>query len=285
KRTHPPFASWVTPSASFAPFGTDRPRLYSSKENTNFHQIRKNLLMRQFRYRASVLLSFALAFSISSVSADYLQAQQPARHSPHPVPPPPKADTKDEATIAQLVAQLNPKKLGWISSSFWQHSSIQRASLVSPGESIVGPDDHLRTEMTVKLGKFEARSLTICDGTTVWKREQVGKEEKGAIKWDLKAVRKALETPGSPGQLIEQFYRVEAFLGLSPLSQALKQELIFTNREPARWENHDVVKLTGVWSSELTKGFNPSTTPWPLLVPRKCYLFLGTLKGKVLWPY
>jgi hypothetical protein len=35
----------------------------------------------------------------------------------------------------------------------------------------------------------------------------------------------------------------------------------------------------------MTRGFNAANNSWPLLMPRKCYVFVGTLENKTLWPY
>jgi hypothetical protein len=239
--------------------------------------------MRYFRYSACFLLTLAAVSLYYPVSVRCQQTtpdKQPATASA----PAPKADPKATGMVTQLVDQLEPRKAGWIDTQLWQHATIQGADLVGEGRCLFGPGAYLRTDVKLKLGTFEASLLTICDGTTVWNQTEMGKGIKHVEKWDPATIKAALETPGTPAQFVEIYFTRETFFGFGPLLQSIKQQMVFTHQEPGRWQNREVAKVTGVWAPDLTKGLNPNA-PWPLLLPRKCFLLLGTLEGKMLWPY
>jgi hypothetical protein len=237
------------------------------------------------RYFAFVWSLLWIALLFFPFSAD-CQENQPANKSGTPPPAPePKEDPKAKETLKRAIEQLDSQKLGWVETRVWQQASIQGVALQGDGRYVLGPGHRFRTDLAMKIGNMEGNLLMVCDGATVWTRMRTGKEAKGLSKWNFEAVRAALEAPGIPKELIEDFYKTQALLGLVPLLQSLDRQLVFTSQEKVRWQNRDVLKLTGVWSANVRKVFIDPNAPWPLLVPHKCHLYLGTLEGKILWPY
>jgi hypothetical protein len=49
------------------------------------------------------------------------------------------------------------------------------------------------------------------------------------------------------------------------------------------WQGHNVIKLTAVWSANVSKNVAPQGNLWPPLAPRVCRLYLG--KEAPHWPY
>jgi hypothetical protein len=248
----------------------------------NFHQIRKTLPMSCSRY---IALSFLLLGASFFTFPDFAHCQQtqPAAKSSAPAPPaPPKADPKADETINQLVAQFDPKKIGWMETNYSLQSSIQGAVLHIEGRYLLGPDYRVRMDLALRIGKAKSDLLTVCDGTTLWNTVRIDGEHRGTNRWDLKTVLAALNAPGSGPQSVEEFAKSQALLGLLPLLKSLKQNMVFTKQEP---DPKGGLKLTAVWSPDVTKSVAAPNTQWPLLVPRKAYAYVGTLEGKYLWPY
>jgi hypothetical protein len=74
-----------------------------------------------------------------------------------------------------------------------------------------------------------------------------------------------------------------AFAGIAPLLKGLQQQMVFTQRESVRWQEHDAIKLTGGWSEAMKKQITPDPkTPWPAHLPRQCVLYLDAKSG---WPH
>jgi hypothetical protein len=240
--------------------------------------------MRYFRYAAILSLILLFGLLIYSSRAFCQQSQPPAKPAAA-APAPPKADAKADETIKQAIEQLDPRKLGWVDTKIWQESKLQGATLQTDGRYVSGPDYRLRTELTVKLGNMEGNLLAVCDGTYYWNRLRIGKEDKGVNKWEFKTIRTALQAPGTNAQFVEEFYKSQAFLGLLPLLESLRQQMIFIKQEPASLQGREMQKLTAVWSPEVSKAIVAPNSPWQLLVPQKCFIYLEKLEGKIAWPY
>jgi hypothetical protein len=212
-------------------------------------------------------------------------AQQvpPTAPAPAPAQPPPKADPAAERTINEAIDLLNPKQPGWLETTLRQQVHAQGLSFAADGRYLSGPDQRLRLELTVRLGSALGVLLVTSDGSTVWESVQIGKGERFISKWDLKKVQEILNSPGSLPQLREQFYRSRAFAGVVPLLQNIRDQMTFTKQEEAVWQNSNVIKLTAVWSANVSKNVAPQGNLWPPMAPRMCRLYLG--KDAPHWPY
>jgi hypothetical protein len=235
------------------------------------------------QYIASSLLLAWLTL-LSLPGSVLCQQSQPAQKTPLPPPPPPKPDAKAEETVKQLIAQFDPKTMGWYDTRFSEQARIQGATLRADGRYILGPDYHVRLDLEVKLGKSQGNQTTVCDGKTIWNQTRIAGEHRETNRCDLQTTMAALSAPGTGSQFVENFSKSQAFLGLLPLLQGLHQNMVFTKQEPGRWQNQDVLKLTAVWSADLAKGVHAANPQWQL-VPKRMVLYVGTLPGKKLWPY
>jgi hypothetical protein len=203
-----------------------------------------------------------------------------------PAPPaPPKADPKADATLKQALEQLDAGKVGWMQVTVWQQFDSPGLSLKVDGSYLSGPRQQLRLEVRLHTGAIEGESKTVSDGTTVWNETRAGSKTDEVMKWDLRKVQDALNSPGTPPQLREEFYRSQAFTGLSPLLMNLRKQMTFTKQESARWNGQEVLKLTAEWSPEVSRSLVGSSGQWPPYIPRSCRLYLGKVEGNVLWPY
>jgi hypothetical protein len=111
---------------------------------------------------------------------------------------------------------------------------------------------------------------------------KVGTDTPAVFRWDLKKVNDMLNSPGMPPQLRDQFYRSQSFVGLVPFMESLRKQMVFTKMETDRWQDHDVLKLTGVWSEEASKLICPPPNTWPDSVPRTCRCYLDKT---TYWPH
>jgi hypothetical protein len=81
----------------------------------------------------------------------------------------------------------------------------------------------------------------------------------------------------------DDFYKSQAFQGVLPLVQNLRQQMVFSKLENDRLNQHDVLKLTGVWTPEISKQLSPPSNPWQPFVPRTCTLYLD--RNEPYWPH
>jgi hypothetical protein len=198
----------------------------------------------------------------------------PPANPPSPPPPPPKADPEADQAIGRAIELLDPKKLGWVEMAIWQSVATQGLSFETAGRYLSGPDHLLDMNLKVQVGSTAGQLSIVSDGKTVWNAVRIGSDEPVVTKWELKKVEGVMNSPGTPPQLGEDFFKSQSFAGLVPLLQNLRQELTFTKLEKERWKNHEVLKLAGVWNPDIAKLLAPPPNPWPSTVPRACRVYL-----------
>jgi len=200
-----------------------------------------------------------------------------------PQPPPPKADPKAVEALTKAIDLLDPKKLGWLDTTVSQQVETWGLSFKADGRYRSGPDYRLRLELNVHLAGMDGQSLVISDGTTVWNSIRVGKDKPTITRYDLKKIKELLNSPGTMPQLGDEFYKSQAFQGVMPLLQNLRQQMVFTKLENDRLNKHDVLKMTGVWSPQISQNLAPQNSPWQPFIPRNCTLYLD--RNAPHWPY
>jgi hypothetical protein len=224
------------------------------------------------------LLSGALGQQVPQSS----QPGAPAAPAPPPAPPAPKADSEAAKALAQAIERLDPKRTAWIETAIWQTVNTQGLAFQAEGHYLSGPERRLHLDLSIRLGGTAGQLLMVSDGTTVWTANRVGDGTQMVLTWDLKKVQQVLESPGNAPQLGQDFFRNQLFAGLAPLLQNLSTQMTFTNSEKGRWNQHEVVKLTGVWKPEIAKLMTVGKDGWQPSMPRTCALYLDR---ESYWPH
>jgi hypothetical protein len=188
------------------------------------------------------------------------------------------ADEQATKTLKVATDLLDAKKLGWFETNLWQRVENLGLAYESEGRYCGGPDQRMRLDLAVKIGKTVGRLAIVSDGATVWNTTTVGSTPPALSRWDLKRINEVLSAPGTSPQLRQQFYREQFFAGLAPLILSLEQHMTFTKQEMETWKGHAVYKL----SATAPEATGKQTAAWPPYVPRtsRCYLDKTTL-----WPY
>jgi hypothetical protein len=248
------------------------------------------------RFRPFVLLQLPLLTISALLLSGALAEQTPSTGQPAPAAapapkpatpaPPPKPDANAIAALNKAIDGLDSKKLGAFETKLWQKVDTVGLSFQSNGVYLSGPKDRLRMEMQVRLGNVDSKLLVVSDGSWVWNEVKLGNDKPLIQKYDLKEVQKQLNAPGTMPTFVENFYRSQSFRGVLPLLQSLSKQMTFTKFENASWKGREVYKLTGVWSTGVSKDIAPPGQPWPLFSPRTCNLFLARDKDNPpYWPY
>jgi hypothetical protein len=193
------------------------------------------------------------------------------------------ADPAATKALDEAVLALDRNKLKWIETMLWQQVDVQGLLVQSEGIYLAGPDYRLHLNLKVRLGDAAGKMEFICDGTTLWEISQFGDKEPQVSKREIKKALEALNGPKGTPQIRDAFMQQWAFAGMVPLLQGLKARLVFTKKEAARWQGHDVVKLTGTWNKDTTTALQPEAkAPWPEYLPRQCVLYLDAQSH---WPH
>jgi len=229
-----------------------------------------------------VWLLFAVAAAVLLPAALAQQAAQPARPAEPAKTPPapaPKADPDAVKSLDLALERYGPRRIGWVKTTLWQQVDVQGLTYQAEGTYLSGPDYRLRLDLKVRLGGTAGETVQVCDGKTVWTAMEVG-GERNVVKYSLKQVLDALNAPGVPPEMREQFLQEQAFVSVVPLLHNLKQQVVFTRQEKAQWQGREALLLTGVWNADVTKVIGPNER-LPAWMPRTCKMYLD---AKVHWP-
>jgi hypothetical protein len=240
----------------------------------NFHQNRDRPCKQRFRFLRFLFLPSLTASALLLTGALGQQAPAPPQPS-SPAAPPAKADPAAERLLNQALEELDPKKLGWLETTLRQQVYAQGLSFEADGRYLAGPDHRLRLELAVHVGNTEAVVRIVSDGSTVWDEVKIGKGDSSISKWNLKKAQETLRNPGTLPQTSDLFYRSQSFAGVVPLLQNIRDQMTLIKQEETNWQNHQVFKLTGVWSANVRQALVSQNSSWPPLVPRICSLYLG----------
>lgn len=240
-------------------------------------------------YFRSIVLPALLGSLLLGTAALAQQATPPPKPAPPttpaapPAPPPPQADPAATKSLEQAIELVDPtKRLGWVETTVWQRIDLQGVTFQAEGRYLAAPNHRLRLDLKVRLGGTEGEMTVVSDGATVWQTVRAGSGERVVSKWDLTRVVEMFKAPDMMPQLRDEFLRSQLFAGIAPLLQNLQKQMVFTQQAPDRWDGHEVLKLAGVWSPEVTKTITPQPERWPPHLPRTCQLYLDS---KTLWPY
>ena len=248
----------------------------------NFHQNRDRRHKPRFRFLRFLFLP-SLTASVLLLTGALGQQAPPSAQPPSPASSALKPDPAALHLLNQALEQLDPEKLGWLQTRLRQQVYAQGLRFEADGRYLAGPDHRLHLELAVHLGGTDAALRVISDGSTVWDEVRIGKGDPSISKWDLKKVQEALHNPGTLPQTSSLFYRSQSFAGVVPLLQNIRDQMTIIKQEEAAWQNHPVLKLTAVWSANVSKTLVGQNNAWPPLVPRVCSLYLG--KANPHWPY
>ncbi len=179
--------------------------------------------------------------------------------------------------LDQALQALDPRRLPWIKTHFWQRVEVPGLNFESEGLFLAGPNRRLRLDLKVHVGGTDGLLQVVSDGATLWQSEKIGAGTGTVSKVELNQLLDGLTPPSRAAQLREEFYQAQGFAGVEPLLRSLRSQVRFTRRDAIRWRGRPILKLTGVRSRS-----EPLQGPWPALVARQCRLFLD---AESLWPH
>lgn len=254
----------------------------------NFHQKQKSLPMRWYR---SLLLPMVVGVGIIVAGALGQQTAPPtpaapgAQSTPPAKPPtPPTPPTPDAAGTKILEEALQAKRLDWVQTTLWQQVDIQGLSFQAEGTYLSAPDNRLHLSLLVHVGDTTGKLETISDGTTLWETMQVGDGDRTIEKKvSLKEVLDSLNKPEMAKEMRDEFLESQSFYGVVPLLKSIRERMVVTKKEEAKWHGLDVTVLTADWTYDIVKQITlDGKQPWRAFFPRQCRLFLD---AKTRWPH
>jgi hypothetical protein len=208
----------------------------------------------------------------------------------HPVAPPaaganplapPRPHAAATRTLERAIANLSPDRLTWMEAAVWQQLACDEVSYQAEGRYLAGPNQRLRLNLKVRLGRARSEILVVSDGTTLWQSSRIEGGPRQVSRVELQKVLQALARPAVGSQVRDEFFQSQCFAGLGPLLRGLRTRMVVAGSEELTWNGHAVTRLTLQWSAAQAAALAPAGQPWPAYLPRKCLLYLDAAS---LWP-
>jgi hypothetical protein len=202
-----------------------------------------------------------------------------------PAPPaaaPPGAGPADPAatqTLEEAIDRLS--RIAWMEATVWQQLACDEVAYQAQGRYLAGPDNRLRLDLQVRLGRSRAEMLAVSDGTTLWQSSRVAGGERSVSRVELAKVLQALATPGVALQVRDEFFQTQCIAGLCPMLKGLRARMSASRQEEVLWNGRAAHRLTLHWSGEQAAALAAAGAEWPAYLPRRCVLYLDAAS---LWP-
>ena len=214
---------------------------------------------------------------------------RPAPLSPPPAKPAPPAKTDPAATrvLDEAIQGLEPKIVSTVETEIWQQEDIQGVAFQADGSYLLAPDNRLHLKLNVLFGGTRGSMEMVCDGKTLWEAIQIGASPRiVSRKVDVSQVQEALKGKKEGEQVRQEWFQEQCIAGLLPLLKSIRERMVVTGQQKVRRGSREMIKLTAVWSPDVTRALLGPNAQWPAYLPRQCYLYLGqTGAKKTLWPF
>jgi hypothetical protein len=187
--------------------------------------------------------------------------------------------------LEEAVQVLDPKKLEWLETRFWQQAELQGLTFQAEGKYWSGPQYCLRLDLRVHLGDSLGKMLVVSNGSTMWERFELGESSSGEIRRvDLTKILETLHNPNMIEQVRTEFFQNQSLGGVAPILRSIQKQMIVTGMHSRIWQGKNIVELTAIWSEDTTKSFYSPKVPWQNFLPRRCILFLDA-DPMSRWPH
>jgi hypothetical protein len=194
--------------------------------------------------------------------------------------------------LADAIEQLDPKKLGWIQTTFWQRADLQGLTFQAEGRYVAAPENRRHLALKVQLGGTPGFLELVSDGTTLWDAVKIADKPQAVTKTELTKALEGLKGVKEAETVRDEYFRNQSFSGVAPLLVGIQQRMAVTHKEAVRRDGRDMIRLTAVWVPELARSLTDAARAqglpdgsWPPNLARTCYLYLETVgPQKLLWP-
>ena len=198
-----------------------------------------------------------------------------------PPPEPVKADPEATRVLDEAVKTLEKNPIQWLKTELWQQMDVQGLMVQCDGLFMYGPNYKLHLNLNLRRWRRGPAADHYLRRQHSMGGPELSPSKKEVQRIDWAKVVKTLSQPGVDPQEREQFVSSLSSSGVLPLLKSLRQDLALTKHEKTRWNDRDVIKLTGVWGGKIISAPVPAVQ-WPGALPRQCCLYLDS---KTSFPY
>jgi hypothetical protein len=193
----------------------------------------------------------------------------------------PRADTTALHLLDQASAIYAADKIRWLEMTIWQRVRIDQRHHTVEGRFLAGPDQRARLELTVHVGKTRGAMLVVSDGKTLWQTQRFGANAAESSVLDLPLLDAKTEGP-SPVQARLRLLQDHGLIAVTPLLQALRERLQEPTWQKVRWNEREIIRLSGRWPRDAAKLAAVPADFRPSLEADRCSVYFDS---DTLWPH
>jgi hypothetical protein len=222
------------------------------------------------RYQLALLPALAVAIV---ALAGAIQSQTDAQQVPWELPDGASVSPDEKkaalAALDRAVAALAPTRVSWMEVKVWQQARVDGRSIQAKGRIVTAPGDRVRFDLNVAVGPTIAELRVVSNGERLWQSTKVAGEKV--------AVQEAVVPADRVG-----FLRANGFAGIFPMLHALRQGVHEAQSAKGKWNNHDVVIVSGALPELASSPPSDGLAFGPDIAVRHFRLYLDE---QTSWPY
>jgi hypothetical protein len=200
------------------------------------------------------------------------------RQSPSSAPPtqpPTPAESAEAARVLdRAVADYSPARVPWLEVKLWQRNQDEGVAYEVHGRFASAPGHRLRLELRTQVGATQGTLKLVSDGKALWQCNQAGSEPPKVILGELAKLEPGVNTEEWVDWARGETLRDLAFGGVGPLVKGLRDKLQGLRAEKVRWNEREVVRVSGTWPEYQGKYAGHPDFARPRHFPRLCALYL-----------
>jgi hypothetical protein len=164
--------------------------------------------------------------------------------------------------------------------TLWQKVSLDDENYEVQGRYLSAPDNRMRLELKVQVGRTRGEVCVVCDGNALCTMQRLGSEAPLLVPNEIPAAE-----PGKGRAEVAEkrarFLQDAGYGGVMPLLRLLRQRLQDLDHRIAVWQERDIHLVTGRWPEDAALLASIPEFLRPRCPPRKCRIFLD---AHTLWP-
>ena len=210
------------------------------------------------------LLNSAEQRATQSTSAQ----KKPPATNPQAKPTTTKAQNSKPADQERLIARAREKLASYrtIQADVLETMAIGSRQFKATGRYIQGPNDKLRIEFSIQIGKDTRGSLVqVCDGQLLWTRWNLGKNSRISRR-DVQEIRRTIAQQ-QPSVLDSRLLADLGLGGVKALMGALEKSMDFAAARKMDIDGKAFYVVVGTWNQETLRAFGGDPSQGEVTLP------------------
>lgn len=148
--------------------------------------------------------------------------------------------------LDDAIAALSPNRCRWLELSVWQKGKHDGASFEAETYCVIAPDDRLRWDMRVQVGKTVSRQRIVSNGRLLWIGRRIADAFPSGELLILPTER-SIPDAAQRHQERQRLLAEKGFVTLQTLLTSVRQQLEQPQLQPGTWKGKPVLLVAGGW--------------------------------------